>query len=257
MIKLIPLRTPLLKKRVLEQLFNSIRKIKIENGDILVVASKIVALAEGEVVSLKEIKPSKKAEILAKQFRTAPSFTEIVAREADSILGGVKGAILTLKNKMLVANAGVDNSNIPKGKVILWPKNPEKSAQKIKSLIKKVFKKEIGVVIADSCCHPLRRGTASQAIGISGFLGIEDERGKLDLFGKKMHLTLRNLADQLADAALLLMGERKEKIPAVLIKGLKIKRTNKKNLTQKLLIKPNKDLFKDLMNLKKYEKRID
>lgn len=243
-MEIIPIKTGLLKIKPFSQLMHLI-KGKIKNGDILVMTSKIIALEQGRMVKLSTVKASKKAKKLAKEFSLKPEIAELIIQEADKILGGVKKAVLTFKNGILIANAGIDESNVPKGYAILWPKNPEKEAEKIR----KKINKRIGVVIIDSTCAPLRKGTRGLALAIAGFFGIIDERGKKDLFGKKMRITTRNIADQIAAAASLVMGERNERIPVVIMRGLKVKFTDQtaKKLTKELLMERKKDLFKDIL----------
>ena len=151
-----------------------------------------------------------------------PHFVEIVVREADEIIGGVKGVLLTYRNETLIANAGIDYSNAPPGTVVLFPKSPQKAAQRIRSYLEEQFQKKIAVIIGDSRVQPLRRGTVGVAIAVAGMEPIEDFRGRKDLYGRELQITFRALADDLVSAAQLLMGESNEQIPAVLIKGAPI-----------------------------------
>lgn len=223
-MELIPIKTKIIKEKenIVDIILQTLKKNRVELNpfDVLVISSKIVALWQGRVVDYTFLKPSKKAKMLVKKYSLDEGFAEVVVREADAVLGGVHRAVLTLKNGSIVANAGADLSNAPKGKAILWPKNPEKAADKIKKEIeKKTKKKNIGIIIADSHCQPLRRGTIGIAIATAGISPIIDERGKTDLFGGKMRITTRAVADEMASAALLLTGETSERTPAVLIRG--------------------------------------
>jgi len=222
-MQLFSIKTPLIKSKddLDEILITSMKKegIKPKNGDILVVTSKVVALTQGRIVNYKTIKPSKKAKRLAKKYSLHPEFVELVLKEADVVYGGVYRAILTMKNKIFVANAGADLSNAPEGYAILWPDNPALAAKKIKKQIEKNFKVKIGVIISDSHCIPLRAGTFGFALATAGFNSVIDERGKKDLFGKEMRITRRAIADDLSSAAQVLMGETDWRIPAVLIRG--------------------------------------
>jgi coenzyme F420-0:L-glutamate ligase/coenzyme F420-1:gamma-L-glutamate ligase len=228
-MQLFPIKTPLIKSKddLFKILISSMKKagIKPKDGDILVVTSKVVALTQGRIVNYKEIKPSKKAEELAKKYSLDPGFIEIILKEADAVYGGVYRAILTMKDKVFVANAGADLSNAPEGFAILWPENPAIKAKKLKKEIENEFKVKIGVIISDSHCIPLRAGTFGFALTTVGFKSVIDERGKKDLFGKKMNITRRAIADDLASAAQILMGETDWRIPAVLIRdsGIEIK----------------------------------
>lgn len=215
-----------LVKVILEEIKHA--GIEIEDQDIIVVSSKVVALSEGRIVPLKEIKPSEKALKLAEQCELPPEFVEIVVREADVIYGGVKGAVLTLKNGVLQANAGVDRSNAPPGYAILLPKNPSESADKIRRGILERTGKKIAVIIADSRVQPLRIGSTGVALGVAGFEPVIDERGKEDIYGWKLKHTRRAIADCIAAAAELIMGERDEKVPIVLVRDAPVVFTDRK-----------------------------
>lgn len=151
-------------------------------------------------------------------------FKKLRTREADRIFG--RGPmVMTLKNKMLIPNAGIDFSNAPKGKIILWPRDPFKSAR----ALRKIFGfRQLGVLIVDSGLRPLRRGTSGLAIGWAGFEGVEDLRGTRDLFGKKMKYSQVSVADNLAAAGELVMGSSDAGIPFVIARGARVKFTNRK-----------------------------
>ena len=250
-MELISLKFPLIKPKddILKILTNFIRrkKIRLKNSDIIVVASKILALSENRIVDLRKIKPSKKAKVLARKYSMGPAFCEMIIREADKIIGGVPKAILTLKDNILIANGGVDQSNAPRKFAILWPKNSCAWADRIKKYIKNKFKVNVGVIVRDSNCHPLRRGTFGVALSITGFEGVQDARDKIDLYGRKISITQENVADNLASSATIIMGETKEKMPIVIIKNAPIKLSNKspRYLTKQLIMSQKECLFKD------------
>lgn len=192
--------------------------LKLEDNDILAVTSKIIAYTEGRVVKLSEVKPSKTAKKLAKKFYVQPEFAELILQEADKIYGGVEKAILTLKDGILTANAGIDNKNAPVGFVVLWPNNVEKWAMQIREEIRHKTGKKVAVLIVDSGLVPLRIGTVGLALTVVGFKPIKDCRGEKDIYGKPLAITRHAIADNIASAAHLLMGEASEKTPIVLIK---------------------------------------
>ena len=210
------------------------KKERLTNGDILVIASKVVSYCEGRLVSAKNKK----------------EFQHLIKKEADKVLQ--KGEmIITLKNRVLIPNAGIDNSNTPKDQVVLWPKDPFKTAKTIRQKLIKEYKlKNLGILINDSHCQPLRLGTSGIAIGWAGFFGVEDVRGKKDLFGKKMTYTQIAIADNIASAANLLMGETNASIPFVIVRGLKIKWTNKKASAKDYFISPKECIYRSLYNKK-------
>lgn len=225
-ITLIGLKTPIIKKgdSISEILYKTLKELKVsvDNGDVIVIAETPVAMAEGNIVNLEEIVPSEKAEELANEYQMDPRVVEVVIREADEILGGVQGVLLTIKYDTLIANAGADLSNATIGHMVLYPRDPLKSAQEIKRYFEEKFHKKIAVIIADSRVQPLRRGTIGVALAVAGMEPIEDFRGRKDLFGRELKIKFRAVADDLVSAAELLMGEAAEQIPAVLIKGAPI-----------------------------------
>ena len=230
-MKLYALKTGLVKDGdnlvnvVLESLRT--RRLQLEDNDVLAFTSKIVSYAEGRLTKLSDIKASEKARKLARKYGLTPEFAQLVLAEADRIYGGVARAVLVLKNGMLVANAGIDNKNSPEGQVVLWPVDPAKSAEELRQEIRRRTGKQVGVLIVDSGLVPLRIGTVGLALATAGFQPIRDSRGKKDLFGKTITITRHAVADDLASAAHLLMGESTEKTPIVLIKNAPLDSSNR------------------------------
>lgn len=205
---------------LIEVILESLREqnLELEDNDILSITSKIIAYAEGRIVKLSDIKPSNNAKRLAEQFSLQPEFAELILCEADKIYGGVEKAVLTLKNGILTANAGIDNKNAPKDYAVLWPNDAQKWATSIREEIKRKTGKHVAVLIVDSGLIPLRMGTTSLALAVAGFKPVKDCRGDKDIYGKPLIITRHAIADNLASAAHLLMGEAAEKTPVVLIK---------------------------------------
>ncbi|NHJ00559.1 MAG: coenzyme F420-0:L-glutamate ligase [Candidatus Heimdallarchaeota archaeon] len=195
--------------------------LNLLDGDIVIVASKLISILEKCQISLDDIKNIRdEAKKTAVTSNLDPKFVEIVYREADEVLGAVPGAVLTLKNGTLHANSGVDSSNSGgKNYLITLPKDPFGTAERIRREIFIKTKKKVGVIIADSKTQPLRRGTSGFALGVAGFIPVIDDRGKLDLYGRKMVVTTRAIADNLVCAAEILMGETDQKIPIVIARG--------------------------------------
>ena len=217
----IPTKLVRLGDNLVDVILEAIKKqrLEIKDKDLLAITSKAVAVAQNRLVKLSSIEPSEEAKMLAEKYELEPSFVEVVLREAEKVYGGVTKALLTLKNNMLVANAGVDRKNAPEGYVILWPLNPFETAEGIKREILAETGKHVGVLIIDSRITPLRMGTTALAIGIAGFKPIEDCRVERDLYSKRIYITRHALADDLASAAHLIMGETTARTPAVLIRN--------------------------------------
>jgi coenzyme F420-0:L-glutamate ligase len=195
------------------------QNLELKDNDVLALTSKIIAYAENRLVKLGDIKPSNKAGEIAQQFSLEPEFAELILREADKIYGGVEKAVLTLKNGVLTANAGIDNKNAPKGYVVLWSSSPQRWAKNIREEIRRRTGKQVAIVIVDSGLAPLRKGTAGLALAVAGFKPVRDRRGEKDIYRKPLVITQHAIADDLASAAHLLMGEAAEKTPVVLIRN--------------------------------------
>ena len=245
-MQLFGIRTRLVKPKddlvgiILEALAR--QRLAIDDGDVLVLASKVVSLAQGRLARLDTINPSEEAKKLAEKYELDSRFAEVVLSEAEEVFGGVPGALLTLKDGVLIANAGVDRKNAPRAFVVLWPENPHGSAEEIRAEILKRADRRIGVLIVDSRVTPLRMGTTGVAIGIAGFSPIRDCRAEKDLYGNEMRITRHALADDLAGAAHLVMGETEARMPAVLAKQVPISLTEDAD-SELLLIAARECLF--------------
>ncbi|NLV26721.1 MAG: coenzyme F420-0:L-glutamate ligase [Methanomicrobiales archaeon] len=211
-----------------------------EDNDILVIAESAVATAQGRVISLAEIKPSDKAKELAEKYVIEPSLAEIVLRESDTIIGGIPGFLLSIKSGHLLPNAGIDGSNAPEGMVTLLPEKPDETAHELRKTILSRYGKQVAIIIVDSRTHPMRYGCGGVAIGCSGIPSVIDERGKKDIFGRELKVTRRAVADNIASAAELVMGEADERIPAVIIRDLDIEFGEYEGIE---LISPDECLF--------------
>jgi len=216
--------------------------LKLKDGDILVIASKAVASADGRIVKMKTVSVSRKAEELAKKYLLEPEFAELVLREADKIYGGVEKAILTLKEDALAINAGVDHKNVPAGCAALWPSDPQRRAESLQKEIKRRVGRNVGVLLIDSSVAPLRMGTRGVALGVAGFKPIDDRRGEKDLFQKPLLITRHAVADDLASAAHLVIGQASERTPAVLIRGAPVNFVGSTNIDE-MKISPDECVY--------------
>ena len=192
--------------------------LRLKSRDIVAVSSKIVGITENRIRYLDSIRPGSEARSLARKYTLAPAFAQAVLDESDTVVGGVEGALLTVKNGDAVANAGIDRKNAPEGAVVLWPRNPDLSARSIRRSIQRNSGRNVGVVIVDSRVSPLRLGTTGFAIGCAGFEPIEDIRGRVDLSGRRIEITVRAIVDGIAAAAQLVMGEAADRIPFAIVR---------------------------------------
>ena len=210
----------------------------LQDEDIIVITSKIVALEQGRVVDLTTYPIRPDAPTLAKEAQIDPTFASLITEESEMILGGVKGAFLTLSKGILQANAGIDKSNAGPHQAILLPTVPQKYAEDFVSKVNKKFGIRVGVLVIDSVTRPLRRGTTGMCLGAAGFPAVIDERGRPDLFGHLMQITTRAIADNIASGANIVMGETNECTPFCIVRGFPI---NEINATHKVL--PPEDMF--------------
>lgn len=192
----------------------------LQEGDIVVIAESAVATAEGRTVTLADVEPSAEARRLAEEYRMDPRVVEVILQESDRVVGGIPGFLLSMTNGTLLPNAGIDASNTPEGTVLPLPADPDASATRIRSGLVGRSGVDIGVIVIDSRTHAMRLGCSGVAIGCSGIPSVIDERGKKDLFGRELEVTKRAVADCIASAAELVMGESGECVPAALVRGV-------------------------------------
>ena len=200
--------------------------ISLQDGDILVLAQKIVSKAEGRWVNLADIIPSRRAKELSEALQKDSRLVELVLQESTQIIRTRKGTMIVEHRLGFVcANAGIDHSNVAgEGSqdeewVLLLPQDPDASAQAIRSAFEHMSKTHIGVMIIDSHGRAWREGVVGVAIGLAGMPGLVDMRGKRDLFGYTLRITTIGAADELAAAASLVMGQANEATPIVHARG--------------------------------------
>ncbi len=205
-----------------ELILASMKKMEIEllENDILVITEKIVSKAEGRLVELKDVTPSEKALKLAEATGKDPRLVELILRESYEVLAvGENFIIVETRSGLVMANAGVDESNLEDGVAKLLPLDPDGSANKLRTYLEDKSGKMLGVIIADSLGRPFRNGSIGVAIGASGIRTLWDRRGERDMFGKALQVTRVAVGDCLASIANLVMGEAAEGIPVVVIRG--------------------------------------
>ena len=194
-------------------------KTSFQSGDVVVIAQKIVSKAEGNVVDLTQIKPSSRAIPLAAKLKKDPRLVEVILSESQRIVREDPVLISETRHGFVCANAGVDHSNVPGVDLVtLLPRDPDASARKIATGLRRVTGKRIAVIISDTFGRPWRLGLTNVAIGVEGLPVLLDLRGTVDRNAKPLQATILAVADELGAAAGLLMGKA-EGFPVVIIRG--------------------------------------
>lgn len=216
----------------------------LRDGDIIVVTHVVVSRAEGNVVDLKTVKPSRFAENVARNTGKQPELVEVILREAKGIVRmGNRNLITETRYGLICANSGVDRSNVPgENMVALLPDDPDRTAEEIRKRIRELTGKDVAVIISDTHGRPLREGEINIAIGVAGISPIRDRRGEKDLFGYTLRIKRTAIGDELASAAELVMGQADEGIPAAIIRGYAYPKSEEATAAE--LVRPKeKDLF--------------
>ena len=217
----------------------------IQEKDVVVITHVAVSKAEGNVVNLDEVVPSERAKEIARETDKDPALVEAILRETKEIVRMRRNSLITeTKNGIVCANAGVDRSNIEgERNIVLLPKDPNASAQKIRQKIESITGRDVAVIVSDTHGRPFRMGEINVAIGVAGIKPIRDRRGEKDLFGYVLRIKRTAVADELASAAELVIGQANEGIPVAIIRGYKYQAAEKASATE--LTRPKeKDLFR-------------
>jgi coenzyme F420-0:L-glutamate ligase/coenzyme F420-1:gamma-L-glutamate ligase len=217
----------------------------IQNGDVLVVTHVAVSKAEGNVVNLDKVVPSKKAKEIAKKTGKDPALVEVVLRESKDIVRMRDSVLITESRQgFICANSGVDRSNVEgERNVAPLPRDPDLSAKKIRQEMKKLTGCDVAVIVSDTHGRPFRMGEVNVAVGVSGLKPIRDRRGEKDLFGYVLRLKQTAIADELASAAELVIGQANEGIPVAIIRGYNYPKSDTAKATE-LIRSREKNLFK-------------
>ena len=214
----------------------------LHDGDILVVAQKIISKQEGRIVDLSTVKPSLLSEGIGSQYRKDSRIIELILSETKRIVRMKNGIIIVeTNNGVICANAGVDESNVKEGYATLLPINSDISAQTIRNKILKQTNKNVAVIISDTFGRPFRMGQTNCAIGISGLNPILNYAGTSDSFGKILRITEIAVADELSSAAELVM-KKALKCPVAIIRDYSFKIED--HVIDELIRPENEDLFK-------------
>ncbi len=196
--------------------------LRLQDGDILVLAQKIVSKAEGRLVRLRDVQPSPAARQLAARSQKDPRLCELILRESNEVLR-VRPGLVIVEHRLgfVCANAGIDHSNTgaEEDAYLLLPADPDASAAALRARLEAASQARLGVLIIDSHGRAWRQGTVGVTIGLSGLPALVDERGWRDLFGYELRVTVVGAADELAAAASLMMGQAAEGQPVVHVRG--------------------------------------
>jgi len=198
------------------------------DGDVLIIAQKIVSKAEGRMVRLSDVCPDEEDGHLAEASGKDPAVAALIRSEAGELMR-VRPGVIVVRHRLgpVLANAGIDASNVAPGEegaVLLWPLDPDASARTLRLALEQRFSVRLAVIISDSLGRAWRLGTTGTAIGASGIIPLRDRRGETDLFGRELQATVIGLADEIAGAASLVMGEGAEGLPLALVRGVTFER---------------------------------
>jgi coenzyme F420-0:L-glutamate ligase/coenzyme F420-1:gamma-L-glutamate ligase len=216
---------------------------RLETGDVIVVAQKVVSKSEGRLVNLRSVKASEEAVRIASRLVASPDprMVQVVLDESVRVLRSERALITETRHGFVCANSGVDHSNVPgDDELTLLPEDPDASASRLRGRLRELAGVDAGVIVSDTFGRPWRLGIVNVALGVAGLPAMLDLRGSLDDVGKPLQATVLAIADELAAAAGLVMGKTK-RAPVVIIRGLALEGQG----TGRDLIRPAaEDLFR-------------
>ena len=220
--------------------------ILVEDYDVIVIAQKVISKSENRYVDLDTVKVSKEAQDLALKLNKDKGLVQLIMNESKKILSTEKNVIIVEHLLGFInINAGIDQSNIPQDKnlALLLPEDPSKSAKELQIKLSEMLDKNISIIVSDSMTRPYRSGVINFALASHNIQSLLDLKGEKDLYGNKLKGTEVAVADELASAAGLLMGQSDEKKPVILIKGFN-KSTYQINNSFDLIVNENDDLYR-------------
>lgn len=193
----------------------------LEHGDVVVLAQKIVSKAEGRLVMLTQVEPSPRALELASETGKDPRLVELILSEAQAVVR-VRPNLIIVRHRLglVLANAGIDQSNVGEGAALLLPVDPDGSAAALRAALRTATGRTVAVLVIDSLGRAWRMGTTGTAIGVAGLPAVLDLRGRPDLTGRILESSELGLADEIAAAASLAMGQADEGTPIAIVRGL-------------------------------------
>lgn len=220
--------------------------IILEDEDVVVIAQKVVSKVEGGMRSLSQVDPSSDSLKIATTASKNPALVELICKESRELLRVVPGLVVARhRTGHVLANAGIDASNVAPDQpdmVMLWPEDPDASARNLRSSLQGRCGVRLGVIISDSLGRAWRMGTVGTAIGVAGIKPLRDRRGEADLFGRVLEATIIGVADEIAAAASLVIGEGAEGIPVAIVRGARYDSDDAASISE--IIRPlEQDLF--------------
>ena len=218
-------------------------KVKLQEGDILVISTKYISNSQGRIVNVNNIKISKKGIEVSKKFQIKPEIAEIILRESDKIFGGIAGFVITSADNIMAPNAGIDKSNAKKDRVILYPNKPFLIAEQIRRKVFLKFLIHIGVILVDSRLMPARVGTSGVAISCAGIEPVLDMRSIKDLEGNPLKVTFQAVIDNIATIANHKMGEGAESKPFAIVRDSEAQLTDRKINPLEIAISPDQCVY--------------
>ena len=191
---------------------------RLRDGDVVVVAQKVVSKAEGRVRDLRDVRPGQAAVARASRLGADPRFVQVVLDESVRVLRDERVLIVETRHGFVCANAGVDHSNVLGDAVTLLPEDCDRSARELRDRLRDLAGRDVAVIVADTFGRAWRMGIANVALGVAGMPALLDYRGRPDDFGAELRATVIAVADELAAAAELVMG-KVERVPAAIVRG--------------------------------------
>lgn len=220
-------------------------RVRLAHGDIIVIGHKVISKSEGRTVRLSEVKPSPRAFRLARISRKDPRLVQLILNESKRVIKVSPGILLVeAKQGVVCLNAGIDKSNVQgRDAYCLLPREPDRSAKRIARRIQTLAGEKVRTIITDTYSRPFRVGQCEFAIGISGLDPFVDYRGTRDLFGRVLKFKRVSIADEIASAAELVMGQGDEGVPVAIVKGVGRAHGASSTARSRLMIQRRKDLF--------------
>jgi coenzyme F420-0:L-glutamate ligase/coenzyme F420-1:gamma-L-glutamate ligase len=193
-----------------------LQRVELQDHDVVCIASTIVAKSEGRIRSLESYSPTKRAAEIARRLNKDPRFVQAVLEESVDVLLDSPFLLVVTSFGHICVNAGIDQSNVDAGNVLLLPKNPSRSAERLRESLGG----KVAVIITDTCGRPFRSGVTGVAIGCAGIGPLRDWRGERDMNGRVLEITLESVADEFAGIANSMMGEAGDGTPVAVLRGL-------------------------------------